>query len=555
MAERKRRIQSIVDQAPSEIEERQKQLPRSRLLQRAFTSNWFVGCALGGLAAALNLYRIGAPSLWFDEILSVERAGQPLSVLWRIVNASQPNMALYYFLLHYWLALTARLGFLPTEAIVRLPSALFAVGASVLLFLLARRFLGLAGGVIAAVLYICNDFQLIYAQETRAYALQLLFVVAGWYALLTALTCERRRRLWFVGYVCAMTLAVYTHYFSLLILLAQASALTALLFLSTPWRARVRLLFRAWCASLLLIALLVLPMLYASRVGAQTGWIPVPTLRDVVKFFKVVGDDNKAYLLVIAALAIPGLLITLGLAFEKIRRKLGASRRCGRKELERCGMLLGFDCALLCWLWVPLAVSYLLSQKSVHLFLSRYLVVVVPAFCLLAAGGLVAVPWRWLRLLLVPCLIIFTLVLVPHYYASAQVEDWRTAALWIEHQYRSNDGLVCFDNLQGCQVGLESYFHAYRGPAHFDPDSPGTFSYVQYDLLRPAYRPDVEQAANEDAIQRYAARHSRLFYIVARLPNAQEIARATGVISWLDSRYQRLESLKTSTVTVYLYRT
>ncbi len=556
MAEVNSDLQPIIDSPSSGVGMEQPPSRRLRFSWRFVASNWFVALVLGAIAAVLNLYRIGAPSLWFDEALSVERASQPLSVLWRIVNASQPNMALYYFLLHYWLALTAKLGFFPTEAVVRFPSAVFAVGASILLFLLARRFLGLAGGVIAAALYICNDFQLVYAQETRSYSLQLLLIIAGWYALLTALTTEKRRRIWFACYICAMVLAVYAHYFSLLVLLAQGCALVALLFLPTPWQERVRHLFREWGISLFVITLLILPMLYASRVGAQTGWIPIPTPRDVIKLFEIFGDDNKAYLLVIVLLAVLGLLLTAVLSFEKSRllleRSIGRFWQFSRDTIE---YRMGFACVLLCWLWVPIAVSYLLTQKSIHLFLSRYLLVVVPAFCLLAALGFVAVPWRRLRLLLAPCLIIFSLLLVPHYYASAQVEEWNTSALWIEHHYQPGDGLVCYDNLKGCQVGLEYYFHAYPTSAHFDADSPGAFSYVQYDLLRPAYQPDVEQAVNIEAIQRFAAHHAHLFYIVARPPNAQAAARVAAVVSWLDGHYQRLDSIKTSTVTVYLYRT
>jgi hypothetical protein len=526
------------------------------LLPSVLVSNWFIGLALGIGAALLDLYHIGVPSLWFDEILSVERASQPLSVLWRIVNASEPNMALYYFLLHCWLALTAKMGFAPTEGVVRLPSALFAIGASIIFFLLARRLLGLAGGALAALLYICNDFQLVYAQETRAYALQVLLLIVGWYALLVALTCQQRHRFWFAWYICAMVLAVYTHYFSLLILLSQGVVLVLLLILPTPWREPVRLRLRQWCISCLIVVLLITPMLYASHVGAQTGWIPVPVPGDVLRLLKTFGDDNRLYVLALVAPIIPGVLIMArgALAGGGRRLKNGMSISNGR-DAHRCGLFLGVVCLLLCWLWVPIVVSYVLSQRFLHLFLPRYLVVVLPAFCLLAASGFVAVPWRRLRLLLATGLLLFTLLGAPHYYVSAQVEEWRTAALWIEQQYRSHDGLICFDNLQGCQIGLEYYFHAYPAPAHFDAASPGTFSYVRYDLLRPAYRPDVEQAVKRAAIQRYAAQHPHFFYIVARLPNARRQALATAVLAWLDEHYRRLGGIKTSTITVYLYKT
>src|ERR1700733_1968667 len=37
------------------------------------------------IAMGFNLYRIGDPSIWFDEALSVTRAQQPIGVLFRII--------------------------------------------------------------------------------------------------------------------------------------------------------------------------------------------------------------------------------------------------------------------------------------------------------------------------------------------------------------------------------------------------------------------------------------------------------------------------------------
>jgi hypothetical protein len=47
------------------------------------------------VALVLNLYSLGEPSLWFDEVLSVTRARQTLPVLLQIISNTQPNMALY----------------------------------------------------------------------------------------------------------------------------------------------------------------------------------------------------------------------------------------------------------------------------------------------------------------------------------------------------------------------------------------------------------------------------------------------------------------------------
>src|SRR6266568_7370571 len=156
---------------------------------RFFASHYWILCLLiGGVALAFNLFRLGSKSMWFDEILSVERARQSLPVLWQIIFATQPNMALYYIFLHFWLILTSLLGLNPTEVVVRFPSAVFAALSSIVIFLLGRRFLGLIAGIVAAGIYLLNNLQLVYAQETRSYALQLLLLCIAWYALFAALT-------------------------------------------------------------------------------------------------------------------------------------------------------------------------------------------------------------------------------------------------------------------------------------------------------------------------------------------------------------------------------
>src|SRR5947208_12372211 len=57
------------------------------------SSHYWILCVLiGGTALGFNLYQLGSPSMWFDEILSVERARQTLAILWQIIFATQPNM-------------------------------------------------------------------------------------------------------------------------------------------------------------------------------------------------------------------------------------------------------------------------------------------------------------------------------------------------------------------------------------------------------------------------------------------------------------------------------
>ncbi|MBE3567887.1 MAG: glycosyltransferase family 39 protein [Thermogemmatispora sp.] len=524
------------------------------------------------VALALGLYHLGTPSLWFDELLSVSRASQSLPTLWRIITTSQPNMMLYYLLLHGWLRLTALVGLPPGEAIVRLPSTCCAALAVALVYLLARRFFSRFLACCAALLYLVSNLQLFYAQDARAYGLQLLFLTLGWYALLTALQRPARWRRWLPCYVLAMTLAVYVHFFSLLILGAQGVALLGLLVLPTPWRTPTRRLLRPLVLSLMAITLLVTPMLILSRVGAQTEWIPIPGPRDLLHLFQTFADHGRVYLALLTALSLLGLGIGAASLSERgqtwllrltlLLRSSSEERTAqARQQVQDDQQLAAFGFVLLCWLLIPTLLSYAITQVSIHLFLDRYLVSVLAAFFLLAVMGLSTLPWRLPRTALALLLLALALYHMPYYYAHAEQESWRPAALWVAAHYQEGDGLVCYDNGQGCELAFEYYFSLTPTLAHFDSDSPGAFHWVEYDLLpynvaRVTLGTEkASQATDPSALATYAAHHARLFYVTARLPNAAAVQRAQASVAWLSSHYHLLASFATSTAHVYLFET
>ncbi|HZO74650.1 MAG TPA: glycosyltransferase family 39 protein [Ktedonobacteraceae bacterium] len=503
-------------------------------------------------ALSLDLYRLGTPSLWFDEAFSVELARQPLPLLWHIIFGPEPNMELYYLLLHYWLAFTAWLGFNPTEFIVRFPSAIFAALSAVAVFLLGRRFIGTGGGIVGSALYLLNDLQLTYAQQTRSYSLQLLLTCLAWYALLVAMTTEARQKRWWIGYSIMTALAVYVHLFSMLVLLAQVVAVGGLLVVGRrSEQARGQIV--AFGGSLLAIGVLIIPMWLVSLQGARTGWLPMPNLSDIVSLFVTIGGQHRFY--VVAFMACAGLTIT-GVAASYC---LPLMR--GKFEHSAVGKLLlsyrrwqGIAWVLLCWFLIPLLVSFVVSHGATRLFSSRYLVVILPPLFLLVGLGIVMLRWRVIQLALALVVMLLAVSAVPFYYRNAQVEDWRSTTSWLEQHYQAGDGLVCYDNdlEQGCQIATEYYLHAYPGQAHFTADAPGAFSWEKYG---PARLAGPEEAVDPAALAAYGAKHPRLFFIVGRVPDDAAAARARAAQQWLNNNYQFVDQIVTPTVTIRLYIT
>ena len=519
---------------------------------RFFASHYWILCVLiGGVALAFNLFRLGSKSLWFDEVLSVERARQSLPVLWQIIFATQPNMAFYYIFLHFWLGFTSLLGLNPTEFVVRFPSAIFAALSSVMIFLLGRRFLGLAAGLVGASLYLLNDLELVYAQETRSYALQLLLICITWYAFFAILTSESRQKRWWACYAIVTIVAIYTQLFSLLILAAQVVTFGGLALLPGPWRSKARQQLRSFFISLVSIFVFIIPLLYASRHGSKTGWLPIPQPMDIYLLFLTICANSRIYLYLLLALCLLGLCVAM-FAYRswgvRLLSKASLVDGADDKRLSGLQQLLPVSFALLCWIIVPVVLSYTISQGPTRLFSSRYLVTIVPAFVLLVGLGIVVLRWRVVQVALALCLLLLTLHYVPLYYQNPQVEDWNTTVSWLEQHYQANDGLVCYDNTQGCQVSVEYYLTAYPSAAHFTADSPGSFPWVNYDLTN--HLGNAEPAVDPKALAVFGAHHSRIFYITGRISSSSIAAQ-----HWLDTHYHFIAQIVTHTVTMRLYAT
>lgn len=534
---------------------------RTRVEQPGRWATFLVVLILFLVAMGFNLYRIGAPSIWFDEALSVTRARQSLPVLFQIVSVTQPNMALYYFVLHFWLSFMGLFGVHATEAVVRFPSALFSAIDTLILYFLARRFFGSLVAIFAALFYLLNTLQLTYAQETRAYTLQLLFLSLSWYALFVLFSSDlsrKRERNWWICFVISSALAMYTQLFSELVLATQALAVILLFVIPNVWRGRIRRQARALLVSWVCLGMLIVPILYASRVGSKTGWLGIPTPGDVYGLFLTISAQSKILLGFFALTILLGLLIILlasmswGAGHLKQLALLPKDEAEARQWQKRFVQFLPLAVFLLCWVLFPVAISYVVSQKSTRLFSPRYLVVIVPALILLVACGLSVLRWRAVQIVLGLCLLLLCLRYAPLYYQSAQVEDWRTGTQWLQQNYQAGDGLICYDNSQGCAVDIEYYLQAYpAGGAHFDADSPGYFPWVDYDTTN--HLGNYQQALDTDAIQIYGVRHPRLFFALGRAnPNDPKVQAA---LQWLNAHYRLITQKNAGTLTFYLFDT
>lgn len=364
-------------------------------------------------AAALRFHSLGAKTFWFDEGVSVGIARLDWVNFARILWRREANMSLYYLLLHPWL----RWG--NSESFVRSLSVLFAVATIPAMYALGRRLFDSRTGLIAAALLTVNAYHVRYSQEARGYSLMVLLCVLSSVYFLKCLDepSSRNRDI----YAVVSGLAVYAHFYSLLLIAAQWLSLRFLDREAIP-----AALNAAWKR----IALAVSPiLLFVVTTGAgPLRWIQRPSLGDLWRFAILLSGNGGIALLL-------AYLVAIGCAiFPALRNRL--NRRFPRESWRYKFLLI--------WLLFPIILALILSLAR-PLFLPRYFIFCLPALLLLAATGLSRIRPAWL---LAPALLLFAALSLKGTMAYYQQDfdderdDWRSVSGYVLGNTQPGDVLL-----------------------------------------------------------------------------------------------------------------
>ncbi len=165
------------------------------------------------LAFALRAFHLTAQSLWSDEDITLDRAGQAISEI--LVRLPVEQAPLYYVAMRAW---TLAAG--SSDLALRFPSLAFGVLCVPLAACVGAVLAGRRAGLIFALIIAINPFAVYYGQEARMYTLLMLLGLA---ALACALRAERtgHRRWWMLCGLSA-ALAAYAHYYGVLVLTVLA---------------------------------------------------------------------------------------------------------------------------------------------------------------------------------------------------------------------------------------------------------------------------------------------------------------------------------------------
>ncbi|MGZ4400537.1 MAG: glycosyltransferase family 39 protein [Gaiellaceae bacterium] len=429
---------------------------RRRVEPLRLDSRLLVGAEMA-LAAVLGLIALGRRSFWLDESVSVTIARLHWSSFTDIVRTREGNMSVYHLLLF---GLTRLLG--DSELAARSLSVLAAVAAVGSLYLLARRLAGAKAGLLAAGLLAVNPMLVHYAQEARGYALCLLLVTLS--SCLFARGLERPTWTVWIVYALVSGLAVYAHFFALLVPAGHATSLLFAPRRSAPWQ-RISAAVAVFGLSLSLLVYLL-----ASNQSSGIEWAAGNAPGRL--FSRIEARPALA-----AALFVLGVLLLL-LLYWLLRRVLGSRLR------STASWRWAFA---LCWLLVPPALVVALALVYRPLFVVRYFIVCLPAVVLLLGLALSRIRARSLVIGAAGLVVLVSLALDARWYRSGQSESWRDATQYVVDEAHPGDGVLFYAPY------VRIPFALYLGragssrplPAPVYPAKPWGVSEIQFDRYVP----------------------------------------------------------------------
>lgn len=376
------------------------------------------------LAAFLRFYQIGKLSLWNDELDTVRFTAGSFKDMLLIIKQSQPNMGLYYLFIHYWILVFPNY----SDGILRIPSAIFSIASIPVVFLLGKEFCSNKKqsafvGLLAALLVSINTFHIQYSQELRSYSLVFLLTTLSTYFLIKAVERPNSFITW-TFYIFACVAAIYSHFFVVFLLMAQAISLIVLLS-----KKNLRLLLR-FTISVVAIGILALPIvLLAIKSPEQISWIPSTNLYFFSNLlFEITGSWGGF----LTGIYVYALLAGVVIGFVRTTHE--------NDIFEKWKMIL----LLNCFIFPPVAMTVVSFFKPI--LVQRYFLFIFAYPAVIVGIGIVAVissEWKVFKFTGVSVLILILILTglgARHYFETYQKEDWKGVS-----KYLSNNCLATGD--------------------------------------------------------------------------------------------------------------
>lgn len=356
------------------------------------------------LGLALRIYKLSAPSLWHDELMTFYRLQGTLTDTLNTLSIS-PFPPLYYLFMKGW---TSLFGF--SEFALRFPSVIFSTITIIYIFLLTKRLINEKTALIASFLLAIFPFAVNYAQEAKMYSMVWCFALASWYYFILFLEKPSIKNN--LAYIITTLLLIYTLYLGFIFLIVQI--IIFLLKKDKP--------IKDFIISLLLILIAYIPWLSTAinNIQNKSGiiWIfPTHNYTKVMQnIFEIIFGKSQGG---ISYLEISIYLASIIFLFFMIYKKeIRESRSKNYKSIFY-------------YLLIPTIIFLLIDKYITPILVARYLGFVHISLIMFISHGLTSFSKRKNIFLIIILILLTSIIFIEHlnpYYEKQlkiDKEDWR----------------------------------------------------------------------------------------------------------------------------------
>ncbi len=344
-----------------------------------------VALALVALAFFLRVYRLGDQNIWWDEGWTVWMGQHDFAWI-ALRTAADEHPPLHYWAMNLWQQV-----FGPNVVTGRYFSLAFGVLLVALTYRLGKDMGGARLGLLGALFLSLARFNVWWSQDIKNYTLSAFFAWVSVWCVWKLTTGERRTtnaNFFWLGYVLAAALALYSHYLAVLIILANNLFVGVVLL--ARWRGRepyVPLLVR-WALAQIAVVVLFAPWLYLYLQKGAT-WSAAPAF-DFGLFLQLAA--TVLTLVLIATLSLGWLVLALRLGTTRDTTPAASVGR-GKASIAESSVTRAWATTyLLLITLVPPVLIYALSLTPAAIFApkiqARYLMMLTPAVALLLGLGI-----------------------------------------------------------------------------------------------------------------------------------------------------------------------
>lgn len=388
-----------------------------------------------GLASNSRLYHT-LLHYWISLFGNSEFATEFLSRIFgfNVLFYSDNNPPLYHILLHYWISLFGN-----SEFATRFLSVIFGFFAIFMIYKVGSLIFDKEVGIISSLILGLSVFHIHYSQEARMYSLMTLLTLISIYFFIRLI--KERSFIVLIGYILSSILLMYTHIYSLFIILGQNIYLITLFLFS---KEECKLNFRVWTLVQVLLIALFTPWIIALikriiHVETSGFWIPVPSIHSIIDTFITYSNSSRLFYLFIL------LSFFSVVTYEKSKGSI--YWRDLFKSIESYQLNIRFSNTdkiylLFLWLLTPIILPFVISRFSTPIYWNRYTIGASLAFYLLVAAGIRNINRKYVKLAIVGIITIFSLESVRGYYTTIHKEQWRDIASYMDTNAKQRDLLI-----------------------------------------------------------------------------------------------------------------